>query len=432
MDLDFFSTKFARGINVDIKSPGNIIRRHMVKGHSPAKSLPAALITLAVGSMLLTPFLSFVSARSLGSGAAVETFNEQYAADAGIEFGIWSLLNTPSFRSQVDINPGVPQALVFPGSLNGYTPTLSVTAIPLGSWYIRQPAPYGINNGGSLAYAGGDRVYLLRGNKRTDFGYYSISGDQWFSLASAPDKVGDGGSLTYGGGNYLYALRGDKNNNFWRYNIVSNSWVSMDNAPDTVEKGGTLVYNGGNYIYAFRGKSKGFWRYNISMNSWSSLNDTLENTGFGSDMVYPGGNYIYAFRGNNKPDFWRYTISGDSWNSLQNTPANVDNGGSLVYYSGNYIYAMRGKTTEFWRYTVTMDNWIALTSAPAAVGKGGDLLFTHSEGGYGLRGGNNEEFWEFEVTPPRYDISSQAGSVTTDTRLEINGSNKSILFWDID
>jgi hypothetical protein len=431
MDLDLL-TKFARRINVDIRSLGKITLWHMVKGHSPAKSLPAALITLAVGSMLLTPFLSFVSTRSLGTGAAGETFNGQYAADAGIEFGIWSLLNTPSFRSQADINAGVPQALVFPGSLNGFTPTIYVTAIPIGSWYIRQSAPYGINNGGSLAYAGGDRIYLLRGNKKTDFSYYSISGNQWFSLASTLEKVGDGGSLTYGGGNYLYALRGDKNDNFWRYNIVGNSWVSMSDAPDKVEKGGALVYNGGNYIYAFRGKSKGFWRYNISTDSWSSLNNAPDNTGFGSDLVYSGGNYIYAFRGGNKNDFWRYNISGNSWNSLQNTPANVDNGGSLVYYSGNYLYAMRGKTTEFWRYTVTMDSWIAITSAPAAIGKGGDLVFTHSQGGFGLRGGNKTDFWEFEVTPPRYDISSQAGTVTTDTRIELDGTNKEILFWDID
>ncbi len=62
----------------------------------------------------MTPFLSFVSSRSLGTGAAGETFNEQYAADAGVEFGAWSVLNNPAFRSQVDLNAGVPQALSFP------------------------------------------------------------------------------------------------------------------------------------------------------------------------------------------------------------------------------------------------------------------------------------------------------------------------------
>ena len=93
------------------------------------RSLPAALITLAVGSMLLTPFLSFVSARSLGTRAATETFNEQYASDAGVEFGIWSLLNNPAFRTQVDINAGTAQPLAFPSPINVYTPTVSVTGL---------------------------------------------------------------------------------------------------------------------------------------------------------------------------------------------------------------------------------------------------------------------------------------------------------------
>ena len=87
--------------------------RKVYTGFSPGRSLPAALITLAVGSLLLTPFLAFVSSRSLGTRGAAETFNEQYASDAGIEFGIWSLLNDSAFRSQVDINAGIPQPLAF-------------------------------------------------------------------------------------------------------------------------------------------------------------------------------------------------------------------------------------------------------------------------------------------------------------------------------
>jgi hypothetical protein len=189
------------------------------------RSLPAALITLAVGSMLLTPFLSFVSTRSLGTRAATETFNEQYASDAGVEFGIWSLLNNSAFRTQVDINAGIPQPLAFPGPINGYTPTLSVTGLPIGSWYLRQFFPSSINSGGSLAYAGGDRVYALRGNSTTTFGYYSIAADQWFNLANTPNAVGRGGALVYPGGNFLYALRGNNKDNFWRYNISNDSWV---------------------------------------------------------------------------------------------------------------------------------------------------------------------------------------------------------------
>ncbi len=162
--------------------PGVTVWGHFWPRSEAGQSLPAALITLAVASLLLTPFLTFVSSRSLGTGVAQETFNNLYAADAGVEYGIWRLLNVPSFRSQADLNAGTAQNLAFPGSLNGITPTISITALPIGSWFDREPAPKKINNGGSLAYAGGDRVFVLRGKSKT-FGYYSISGDQWFSLA---------------------------------------------------------------------------------------------------------------------------------------------------------------------------------------------------------------------------------------------------------
>ncbi len=396
------------------------------------RSLPAALITLAVGSMLLTPFLSFVSTRSLGTRAATETFNEQYASDAGVEFGIWSLLNNTAFRTQVDINAGIPQPLAFPGSINGYTPTLSVTGLPLGSWYLRQFAPATISSGGSLAYNGGDRVYALRGNNSTSFGYYSISTNQWHSLANTPAGVQRGGALVYTGGNFLYALRGRNSDAFWRYNITTNNWASLEDTPSRVRQGGALVYDGGNYLYALRGSSNNFRRYNISTDSWGNRANTPNTVSYGSDLVYTGGNYIYAFRGSSSTHFWRYDISSNSWSSQQNAPANVNNGGSLAYYSGDYIYALRGNSTGFWRYTVTMDSWTVLTNTPSTVGRGGSLVFTHSQGGFAFRGGNNTDFWEFEVTPPRYDISSQAGSVDTDARLEIDGSTKTILFWDID
>jgi hypothetical protein len=394
------------------------------------RSLPAALITLAVGSLLLTPFLAFVSSRALGSRAAEDSLNSQYAADAGIEFGIWSVLNNSTFRSLVDNNLGTPQTLSFPGTLNGYTPTISVTGLPIGSWYIRQSTPANMERGSSLAYNGGDRIYALRGANTRSFGYYSINNDQWYSLANAPGNVRQGGSLVYAG-NYLYALRGNNQENFWRYNISSDSWTSLEDTPDKVQEGGELVLAGSNRIYAFQGKSKNFWRYSISADDWTEMDDAPSDVRYGSDLAYNGGNLIYALRGRNQTDFWSYNISGDSWNSLQNTPDRVNNGGNLAYSGGNYIYALKGTDTTFWRYTINTDSWSELTPTPAGLGRGADLVFTNATGGYATRGGNQTDFWEFEVTPPRFDIEAQAGSVSTDARLEVDGFNKTILFWDI-
>ena len=395
------------------------------------KSLPAVLITLAVGSLLLAPFLSFVSSRSLGSRAAEQTLAAQYAADAGVEFGIWSLLNDSTFLSQVDSNVSIPQNLPFPGTLNGYSPTVTVTGLPLGSWFVRQVAPWAINRGASMAYSGGDRIYALRGSSN-NFGYYSISADQWFTLANTPNSIGNGGALVHGGGNFLYAIRGQNSRTFWRYNISTNTWSSLANTPQRVRQGGELVYTGGDHIYAFRGNSTTFWRYSISSDSWTSRANAPLSPRRGSDLVFTGSGTIYAFRGANSTDFWRYSISSNSWTNRANTPANVSDGGGLAYYSGSYIYALRGNSNAFWRYTIATNTWTVLANTPANVGGGGDILFTQATRGYALRGGNRVDFWEFEVTPPRYDINATAGSATTDSRIEIDGANTTILFWDID
>lgn len=397
-------------------------------------SLPSALITLAVGSLLLTPFLSFVSTRSLGTRAAGETFNEQYAADAGVEFGIWSVLNIPVFRTQVDSNPGVAQPVSLPGSVNGYTPTVMVTGNSTSStsWIDREFSTFPIGDGGALVYTGGDQIYALAGNNTSDFASYNISSDQWTSLASTLGNVGNGGALVYTGGNYIYSLQGGNVTGFWRYDISNDTWDVMTNTPGKVKTNGALAYPGGNLIYGFWQLSPKFWVYNISSNSWSNLGNLPAAVGDGAALVAVGGNTLYALRGGNNATFWRYDILTDAWSFPHITPFPVNAGGSLSYYSEDLIYALQGNSTGFWRYTVTMDNWTVLPDSPSTVGGGGSLVATSATVGFAFRGSNQNDFWEFADAPPQYDITSQAGSVEINARIEIDGSNKTILVWDID
>ncbi len=136
--------------------PGVTFWGHFRYRSEAGQSLPAALITLAVASLLLAPFLTFVSSRSLGTGAAQERFNDLYNADAGVEYGIWSLLydpSVPSFRSQADLLAGTAQNLAFPGSLNGINPiTISITALPIG----QATPPVGVNLFTAANLIGGD------------------------------------------------------------------------------------------------------------------------------------------------------------------------------------------------------------------------------------------------------------------------------------
>jgi hypothetical protein len=114
-------------------------------------------------------------------------------------------------------------------------------------------------------------------------------------------------------------------------------------------------------------------------------------------------------------------------------PQAVGPGGSLAYGGGDYIYALSGNSTGCWRYSISTNSWTQLAATPDTVGSGGSLVFTDALHGFALRGGNQTDFWKFEVTPPRYDLtSSLPGFVNITARVELNGSTNPILFWDID
>ncbi len=75
------------------------------------QSFALALIALAVGSLLIVPFLNSVSTQVLASRKLSELLVEQYAADAALEDGIWSVVHG-------DLGP---PALGAPGSTTGYS-----------------------------------------------------------------------------------------------------------------------------------------------------------------------------------------------------------------------------------------------------------------------------------------------------------------------
>ena len=221
------------------------------------RSLPFALVALAVGALLVGSFLTYVSTSLLGSRAVQEGMNKEYSSDAGVEFGIWKLVNDAGFRSQVDATPGTPVA-TGPIIVNDFTTSITVTSVVTDIWTTLADAPANVGAGGALVYDG-TYIYAFRGDKKQDFWRYSISGNSWTAQTSASANVGDGGALAYDG-TYIYALRGDRNQDFWRYSISGNSWTARTNTPANVGDGGALAHDG-TYIYALRGdKKQDFWR----------------------------------------------------------------------------------------------------------------------------------------------------------------------------
>ena len=57
------------------------------------QALPIALVILAAGILIIAPFLGYASSNVTGSQTYGQSITEQYSADAGVEYAIWSLQN---------------------------------------------------------------------------------------------------------------------------------------------------------------------------------------------------------------------------------------------------------------------------------------------------------------------------------------------------
>ncbi len=63
------------------------------------QALPLALIALAIGVVLVTPFLTIVSVNVIASRQTEEAIADRYSADAGMEWGLWRLKNDPALTT---------------------------------------------------------------------------------------------------------------------------------------------------------------------------------------------------------------------------------------------------------------------------------------------------------------------------------------------
>ncbi|MBA7660585.1 hypothetical protein ES703_68588 [subsurface metagenome] len=59
------------------------------------QTFPLALIALAVGSLVISPFLGHASSMLTGSRIYGQAITEQYSCDAGIEWALWKLKRNP-------------------------------------------------------------------------------------------------------------------------------------------------------------------------------------------------------------------------------------------------------------------------------------------------------------------------------------------------
>ena len=90
------------------------------------QALALALIALAAGFLLVTPFLNSVSTKLLASRKYRASIVQQYAGDAGIEDGLWNV-TYGDFGSTVLTAPGDSTSYSLGQPINGATPSVTVT-----------------------------------------------------------------------------------------------------------------------------------------------------------------------------------------------------------------------------------------------------------------------------------------------------------------
>ncbi len=90
------------------------------------QALPIAIMALALGTLVITPFLSHASSSLIGSGVHKQVIMEQDAADAGVEHAIWSL-TSGDLAAQMP-EPGDSVTYQLGEAVNGITPVVTVTA----------------------------------------------------------------------------------------------------------------------------------------------------------------------------------------------------------------------------------------------------------------------------------------------------------------
>ncbi|MHB8104644.1 MAG: hypothetical protein ACYDG5_03795 [Dehalococcoidales bacterium] len=96
-----------------------------MRNNEKGQALPLAMMVLAIGTLLIAPFLGHASSSVIGSHTYADAIAYRNACDAGVEHAIWRLVYNDLGTSIP--NPGDHITYNLPETLNGVTPSVTVT-----------------------------------------------------------------------------------------------------------------------------------------------------------------------------------------------------------------------------------------------------------------------------------------------------------------
>jgi hypothetical protein len=107
-----------------------------IKTKESGQALTLTLAALAIGALVIGPFLSQASTALIGSNTYNTLLKATYAADAGVEHAVWSLTDNGMAAALPNVGNNTTYSL--PNTVNGITPSITVTntqssTIPIGT-----------------------------------------------------------------------------------------------------------------------------------------------------------------------------------------------------------------------------------------------------------------------------------------------------------
>jgi len=292
------------------------------------QALPLAILALAIGTLVITPFLGHASSNLIGSRVYEEAIMKHSSSDAGVEHAIWNL--TKGSLAEQFSEPGDEVTYQLGETVNGLTTTITVTANVTGE-------------GSSAGDIGDAAIDTLEFD--TTYGH-------------TPDIIGVSGDI------YAVAYRGNGNDGFLKTIEITPDGDITNSVVDTLEFDTSnciypsIIHISGNiYAIAYQGPGNDGFLKTVEIASdgdiTNSVIDTLEfDTGNGREptIIHVSGNiYAIAYRGNGSDGFVRtveIASDGDITNSVIDTLEFDTSAGyypDIILITGNiYAIAYRG------------------------------------------------------------------------------------------
>ncbi len=302
------------------------------------QALPLAMLALAIGALVVSPFLGHAGSSLIGSRVYGEAIAGQSACDAGVEHAIWSL--TRGSLAEEFANPGDTVTYQLDETINGLAASVTVTA----------------NVTGIMA---GDISDSVIDTLEFD------TADGW-----EPSVINVSGDI------YAVAYRGSSNDGFLKTIAIATDGAIGNSAIDTLEFDPADGYepcvihvSGNTYAIAYRGSSNRGYLKTVSIAADGVIgNSTIDSLTFDASLGYKpriirvsGTIYAIAYRGPGSDGFLKtVSIAADGAignSSIDTLEFDTSDGfePSIIYISGNvFAIAYRGPGSDGFLKTVSI------------------------------------------------------------------------------